>query len=108
MEILVVVALVVWLGISFLKGNTKRGVETVRAHVFLGGLAAGASLSEANAASMYDVAGGPTEVIQSAMAHLNIEYGGKQSAMISDAYRKGMIPKLPFWYRTIVVRTAAA
>ena len=70
----------------------------------MGNLVAGASKAEANQASLYDVASGPTDMILEAMACLKEDYAGKQSAMISDAYSKGMRPKLPFWYRTILMR----
>src|SRR5690606_331171 len=102
MELLVLIGLLGWGLVSFLKGNTKRGAETVRAHVFLGGLAAGASVEEANHVAAYKVADGPTEVIASAMAHLKAEYGGSQRGMIADAYGKGMKPNLPFWYRQVI------
>lgn len=101
-----ILGLVGWVGYSLFKGNTKRGAETVRAHVFLGGLLAGASVEDANRVAEYDVVNGPTEVIQSAIAHLNAEYGGKQRAMISDAYGKGMKSHLPLWYRTLLIRAA--
>ena len=105
MEVLVVFGLVGWIGYSLIKGTTKRGVETVRAHVFLVGLFSGASIREANDISLADVLNGPTEVIRDAIDHLKSGYGGKQTAMIADAYSKGMKPRLPFWYRTILMRT---
>ena len=107
MEILLVLGLVGWVGYSLFKGNTRRGIETVRAHVFLVGLLAGDTVLEANRASLYDVANGPTEIIQNAIAHLRGSYGGKQKAMIADAYSKGMKSRLQFWYRTILVRKSA-
>ena len=85
----------------FFKSNTARGAETVRAHVFLGGIQSGATIAEANHVVGFDIINGPPEVIQSAIAHLKSEYGGKQLPMIMDAYRHGMKSDLPLWYRTI-------
>lgn len=85
----------------FLKTNTKRGAETVRAHVFLGGLHSGATVDEANYAANFDIANGRTEIIQSAIDHLKERYRGKQLTMITEAYRQGMQPRLPLWYQVI-------
>ncbi len=82
-------------------------METVRAHVFLGGIAAGASVTDANYAASYDVENGPTEVIESAIEHVRSGYSRSQSAMISEAYRKGMTPRLPIAYRTFFVNQDA-
>ncbi len=106
MEVLVALGLVCWVGYGLFKGNTKRGVETVRAHIFLLGLAAGDSIKQADWISDADVVDGPTEVIRDAMDHVKTGYGGKQTVMISDAYSKGMKPRLPFWYRTILLRAS--
>jgi hypothetical protein len=108
MELLAVIALAGWVGYGLFRGNTLRGIETVRAYVYMGNLVAGASAREANLASLYDVASGPTDMIREAIACLQEDYAGKQSAMISDAYGKGMKPKLPFWYRTILIRAATS
>lgn len=102
MEFWLLLGLAGWAGYSFLKANTKRGAETVRAHVFLGGIMAGASVEEAEMTSRFDVASEPTEVIHSAIAHVNGAYGGKQTAMISDACSKGMSSRLPQWYQAVM------
>ena len=107
MELLITLGVVAWGAYAFLKANTKRGAETVRAHIFLGGILAGASAQEANDAASIDVVALPTEVLHSAIAHLKGQYGGKQVSMISDAYRYGMRPKLPAWYRAFFVSSAA-
>jgi len=104
---LVVLGVIGWLGYSFLRGNTKRGAETVRAHVYLGGLMAGVTTEEANRVCLYDVVSGPTETILSAKDRLRMEYEGSQAAMISDAYSKGMRPLLPLWYRAIMIPVKA-
>ncbi|MGY6646967.1 MAG: hypothetical protein ACXIVD_17295 [Salinarimonas sp.] len=89
-------------GVYFLvKGNTNRGIETVRASVFLGGMQAGVTVSEANYVASFDMLNASREIIQNTKNHLRNEYGGKQLLMISDAYSQGMIPKLPYLYRLI-------
>ena len=94
--------LIIGAGIYFLfKGNTNRGIETVRASIFLEGMRAHATVAEANYAASSDVINLPTEIIKDAMDHVRIEYGGKQLPMIADAYSQGMIPKLPFLYRLV-------
>lgn len=104
MELLVLVILIGWGIVTFLKGNTKRGAETVRAHVYLGGVLAGESVEQANQYAALDVASGPREVIDSAIAHVHSAYGGSQRAMIVDAYSKGMKSNLPFWYQQVMAR----
>jgi len=94
--------LIIGAGIYFLfKGNTNRGIETVRASIFLEGMRAHATVAEANYAASSDVINLPTEIIKDAMDHVRSEYGGKQLPMIADAYSQGMIPNLPFLYRLV-------
>lgn len=77
----------------FFKSNTKRGAETVRAYVYLGGLAAGASPAEANRVACLDVVNAPIDVIRGAMAAVKRDYDGKQLSMIGEAYRRGMLAR---------------
>jgi hypothetical protein len=72
------------------RGNTNRGIETVRAHVFLSAIRHGRSIEEANQHTNYDVASGPTEVITEAMDRVKSHYNGKQLPMIAEAKRLGM------------------
>lgn len=102
MEILLVL---ITLGVAayyFFKGNVGRGIEAVRASIFLRGIQAGTTVAEANSASNVDIENGPTAVIQNAMGHLRTEYGGKQLRMIAEAYRLGMQSKQPLWYQVIL------
>ena len=108
MELLGVCVLIGWGVLSVVKGYTKRGAETVRAHVYLGGMLAGASVEQANRVAAFDVASGPREVIDSAIAHLHSAYGGSQRAMIVDAYSKGMKSNLPSWYQQVMARGGQA
>lgn len=101
MEILIII-LVLGIGAYlFLKGNTGRGIEAVRAHVFLGGMEAGVSVAEANHVASFDMTNAPTDIIQSAMTRIKHEYNGKQIPMIAEAYAKGMKSNLPMWTRSL-------
>gem|GEM_PF-3048518 len=44
----------------------------------------------------------PTSMILNAMDHVRLFYGGKQSPMIAEAYRKGMKPKLALWNQVLI------
>ena len=53
----------------FFRNNTKRGLESVRAQVFLSGVLSGHTVSDANYAARFGIIGQPPpEVIQSATA----------------------------------------
>lgn len=88
----------------FFRNNTKRGLECVRAQVFLSGLHSGNTLSDANYAASFGFKGQlPPEVIQSAAALSKAENGGRTFPIIAEAYRRGMRPRLPIWQRIIVM-----
>ncbi|CDX49842.1 hypothetical protein MPL1032_100247 [Mesorhizobium plurifarium] len=86
----------------FLKGNVRRGAETVRASIFLTGLESGHTVAEANLMASMDAEYMPTPMILNAMDHVRLFYGGKQLPMIAEAYRKGMKPKLAFWNQVLI------
>lgn len=92
MELLIVLVVVGVAGYLFLKGNTQRGITTVRAYVFLSAINAGMSVEEANKRANYDVADGPTDVIIAAKYHVQQHYAGKQLPMIASARRLGFSP----------------
>ncbi|WP_306224945.1 hypothetical protein [Bosea beijingensis] len=85
-----------------LKTNTMRGAEAVRAHIYLGGMEAGVSKAEANFVANIDAAEIPTEIIIQTKQRIQQQYGSKQLPMIADAYRAGMVPKLPTWQRMLM------
>lgn len=88
----------------FFRNNTKRGLECVRAQVFLSGLHSGNTVSDANYAASFGFMGQlPPEVIQSATALAKAEYEGKAFPIIAEAYRRGMKPRLPIWQKIIVL-----
>lgn len=102
METLLLLAVLGFVLYALFQNNTRRGIEAVRAYVFLDGLRLGATVDEANQAASYDVANGPTELILWTRQFVGERYGNKQLAMIADAYRHGMTPKLPSWQRKFV------
>ncbi|MBZ9884708.1 hypothetical protein LB535_20375 [Mesorhizobium sp. CA10] len=86
----------------FLKGNSRRGAETVRASIFLTGLESGHTVAEANLVASMDAEHMPASMIHNAMDHVRVFYGGKQLPMIAEAYRKGMKPKLAMWNQVLI------
>jgi hypothetical protein len=94
METVIVLAAIGYGVYAFFRANTARGVRTVRAHVFLSILRRGGTVAEANQYAGYDVANGPTEVINAAMSSVKANYGGKQKPMIAEARRMGMLQSL--------------
>lgn len=88
----------------FLRNNTKRGLESVRAQVFLSGVHSGNTVSDANYAARFGIIGQlPPEVIQSATALSKAEYGGRTFPVIAEAYQRGMKPRLPIWQKIIIL-----
>jgi hypothetical protein len=104
MEIALVLFALAAAACYFLRNNTKRGLECVRARVFLSGLHSGHTMSDANYAASFGFKGQlPPEVIQSAAALSKAEYGRRTFPIIAEAYRSGMKPRLPIWQRIIVL-----
>lgn len=90
-----VLALAFFVGVFFLFRSNRRGAETVRAYVYLGGIAAGASQEEANSVARGDMKDRPAHVIRAAMEAVKRDYGGKQLSMIAEANRLGMRAETP-------------
>lgn len=102
--VLLALAAVAW---YFFRNKTRRGLEIVRAQVFLSGLHSGHTTSDANYAASFGFKGQlPPEVIQSAAALSKAEYGRRTFPIIAEAYRGGMKPRLPLWQRMIVLGSA--
>jgi hypothetical protein len=88
----------------FFRNSSKRGLECVRAQVFLSGLHSGNTVSDANYAAGFGFMGQlPAEVIQCATALSKTEYGGRTFPIIAEAYQRGMKPRLPIWQRIIIL-----
>lgn len=83
---LAVAAALIWL---FLKDNTRRGVRTVKAYVFLQAIENGKSKVQANeeAEAIGKVA--PKRLIQLTMLHLQDNYQGKAKLMNKKAEKAG-------------------
>ena len=104
MEIPLVLFALVAAAYYFFRNNTKRGLECVRSQVFLSGLLSGHTVSDANYAARFEFMGQlPPEVIQSAFALSEAEYGGKTFPIIAEAYQRGMKPRLSVWQRIIIL-----
>jgi hypothetical protein len=104
MEILLVLLALGAAAWYFFRNNAKRGLEILRAQVFLSGLHSGNTVSDANYAASFDfMEQPPPEVIQSATALAKGEYEGKTFPIIAEAYQRGMKPRLPLWQRIIIL-----
>ena len=90
MEYVVVVVVIggfVWL---MLRGNTRRGVRTVRAHAFMTTLADGGSIEEANrAAAALDGDNLPKRAIHDTMVYLQAHHRGRQRDLLRAAEKAG-------------------
>jgi hypothetical protein len=108
MEALFVLAVVGGGAYWFFRGNIRRGAEIMRANVFLMALERGSSVDEANAYAARDMSEAPSQFVGLANAKASVSYGGVRLAMVGDAYRRGMHPKLPFWERSSIMSTYGA
>ncbi len=101
MELLFIAALgygAYWL----FRQNTKSGEETVRAFAYLSLRETGLTEYQANA-MVEDVSQLPNQTIHQAMEIVRVGYGGKQLALIAEAYSAGMVPRSS-WARRRVAR----
>lgn len=87
----------------FVRGNVRRGAEIMRANVFLTALEMGHSVIEANGYASREMSELPEQFIGLANARASVGYGGIRLAMVGDAYRRGMHPRLPFWERSSIM-----
>lgn len=85
---LAVAAALIWL---FLKDNTRRGVRTVKAYVYLQAIENGKSREQANeeAEAIGKVAS--KRLIQLTMLHLQDNYQGKAKLMNKEAEKAGWL-----------------
>lgn len=83
----------------FFRGNIRRGAEIMRAHIFLGALKHGKSVVEANGYASADMGNLSADFAHNATLRANHDYGGLKLAMVGEAYKLGMHPKLPSWER---------
>lgn len=103
MEILILIAVIIWGLYQYNKFNIRNGAEAVRAYLFLYMIENGFSPEEARART-HDVVVSDldTRIIRDAMAYVRETQGGMQFPMIRAAYAQGMTSRLPGWYRSII------
>lgn len=100
----VIVAALGWAAYKFFRFNTGVGTEAVRAYYFLEALLAKHSPTDANRHAHFSLSTNSTESIQRVMDEVRTTHDGKQLPLIAEAYRRGMMPMLPAWYRSIVLK----
>lgn len=83
---LAMIALFVWL---FLRENSRRGVRTVRAYLFMAALEEGKSVEEANDAAVVDPKAIPKRAIHNTMLYLQEHHRGRQGPLIKAAEKAG-------------------
>ena len=81
------VALMVWL---LLKENSRRGVRTVRAYLFMKALEDGKSVGEANRAARVDPKNMSKRHIRDTMLYLNAHHRGRQGPLMKKAEKAGL------------------
>lgn len=81
-----IVAGVIWL---LLRENTRRGVKTVRAFLYMKALEEGAGVDEANRAARIEGGAPRKGDIADTMAHLQAHYRGRQLLLIKAAEKAG-------------------
>ncbi|MDW5314536.1 hypothetical protein [Rhizobium sp. PL01] len=101
--LLVFVALISGAGYAFFRFNVKTGTETVRAFIFLRGLANGERPSPLVNMSPLNV---PTSVITAAKDFVDTFFKGRQLPFIGVAYIKGLQSNMPGWYRRCAIKAA--
>jgi len=102
MEFLIFLALAGWGGFKLFKLSTAMGGETLRAYVFLEALLNDAPLHIAQTMAARDMADLPTELILHIKREIGSVHGGKQTPLIAEAYKWGMMSKVPSWYRSLI------
>ena len=75
--------------VLFMRANTRRGVRTVRAYLFLKALENGTSLDEAHAASQVDPDNVPKRHIHDTMLYLQKHHRGRQELLLKAAEKAG-------------------
>lgn len=110
MEILLVLVAMGVAAFYFFRGNTRRGAEMLRAHVFLGKLERGGTLAEAkyladNAVEIQSRFSTEDQRRDAMFIRLRCDtkYRGKTFPMIADAYQKGMTPNLSLWQEKTIM-----
>lgn len=84
---LALIAMFVWL---ILKENSRRGVKTVRAYLFMKALEDGMTVDEANRLAQVDPKAIPKQHIRDTMLYLHEHHRGKQGPLMKKAEAAGL------------------
>lgn len=84
---LAVIGLFVWL---LLKENSRRGVKTVRAYLFMKALEEGMTVDEANRAAQVDPKNLAKRDIRDTMLYLHEHHRGRQGPLMKKAEAAGL------------------
>jgi hypothetical protein len=107
MEAVLIIATLAWAGYKFVKFNTSAGAEAVRAFVYLEGLKRGETAERANVVVDIDLPSIDSDQLRRVTERIQTIHG-KQLPLMSEAYRRGMHPKVPTWYYNFVSKVPAS
>ncbi|MFG1312851.1 hypothetical protein [Xanthobacter autotrophicus] len=108
MEALLVLGLLGWGVYRFFKLNTAVGAETLRAYVYLELLLKDAPPQKAQELAGRDMSELKSAFIKHIQHEIRYVHDGKQGPLIAEAYRHGMVSKLPRWYRDLIVKNGTS
>jgi hypothetical protein len=101
---IVVIGVLGWTAYKFFRFNTSLGTEAVRAYYYLEACLQGEDALNANRYAHFSITGGESASIQRAVDDIRTIHNGKQGPLIAEAYRRGMLPMIPTWYRNVVTK----
>ncbi|OHV23473.1 hypothetical protein EOS93_01130 [Rhizobium sp. RMa-01] len=107
MMTLIVVAVLGWAAYKAFRLNTGAGTEAVRAYYFLEALLNGNDQLNANRYAHVTISMGSTEDIQRVNTEIRALHDGKSTPIVAEAYRRGLTPLMPNWYRDLVTKAPA-
>jgi hypothetical protein len=99
---IVVIGVLGWAAYKFFRFNTSLGTEVVRAYYYLEACLQGEDGLNANRYAHFSITNGEPASIQRVVDEIKRAHDGKQGPIIAEAYRRGMLPMLPAWYRKAV------
>lgn len=102
MYTIVVIAVLGWAAYKFFRFNTALGTETVRAYYYLEAFMQGEDALNANRYAHFSIINGEPASIQRVVDEIKSTHDGKQGPIIAEAYRRGMLPMIPTWYRKVL------
>lgn len=102
MMTVIVLAVLGWAGYKAFRLNTGAGTEAVRAYYFLEALLNGNDQLNANRYAHVSISMGSTEDIQRVNNEIQARHDGKSTPIVAEAYRRGLTPLMPHWYRNLV------